>query len=184
VFARLSSGVRFGLGFLFERSCGPECLFCAGSAFHRKCRYFSFRPHYEIKLEVKDKKPELKVCLLRQLANYVIDNKLQTPEDSFNEFRSDFIHLSVSLTSSTVSKEKSRARPSNLYLTPKLFAHFWSWCALFEGALSLPIRQGSYFPSRPISPKFGRHLATLKYRISLSHLYIMHGYMDDSRESK
>jgi hypothetical protein len=115
----------------------------------------------------------------------IIHNKSQTPEDSFNEFRSDFVHLSVSLTSSTESKDlRSRPRPSNLYLTPKLFAHFWSWCSLFEGALSLPIRQGSYFPSRPISPKLGRHLATLKYRISLSHLYIMHGYMDDSRESK
>lgn len=61
VSARLSSGVRFGLGFLFERSCGPECSFCIGSAFHRKCRYFSFRPHFEVKMEIKDSRPELKV---------------------------------------------------------------------------------------------------------------------------
>lgn len=109
----------------------------------------------------------------------------QMPNDSFNEFRSDFIHLSVSLTSSTKSKDLQRgSRPSNLYLTPKLFAHFWSWCSLFDGALSLPVRQGSYFPLRHTSPKFGRHLATVKYRISFPHLYFMHGYIDDSRESK
>ena len=75
-------------------------------------------------------------------------------------------------------------KPSNLYLTPKVFAHFWSWCSLFDGALSLPIRQGKYYPWRPISPKLGRHLATLKYRVSLPHLYFVHGYIDDSRESK
>ncbi len=109
----------------------------------------------------------------------------QMPNDSFNEFRSDFIHLSVSLTSSTKSKNlRSGSRPSNLYLTPKLFAHFWSWCSLFDGALSLPIRQGSYFPLRHTSPKFGRHLATVKYRISFPRLYFVHGYIDDSRESK
>src|SRR6266545_4988996 len=101
--------------------------------------------------------------------------------DSFNEFRSDFVHLSVSVTTLTNSKGlKGGSRPSNLYLTPQLFAHFWDWCSLFDGALSLPIRQGSFFPSRHISPKFSRHLATLKYRISLHDLYIMHVYIDDS----
>ena len=91
----------------------------------------------------------------------------------------------MSLTSSTKIKEREgSAKPNSLYLTPKLFAHFWSWWALFDGALSLPIRQGSYHPSRPVTPKLGRHLATLKYRISLLNLYVMHGYIDNSRESE
>jgi hypothetical protein len=34
-----------------------------------------------------------------------------------------------------------------------------------------------------ISPKFGRHLATLKYRLSVEQLFISHAYTDDSRES-
>lgn len=58
VCARLSSGVRYGIGFVLERACGPECLFCLGSAFDRKCRYFSFRPHYEVKLELKPTRPK------------------------------------------------------------------------------------------------------------------------------
>lgn len=61
--ARLSSGVRYGIGFTLERSCGPECTFCTGTAFDRKCRYFSFRPHYEVKLELKNEPPSLKVCV-------------------------------------------------------------------------------------------------------------------------
>ncbi|KAF9485263.1 hypothetical protein BDN70DRAFT_871269 [Pholiota conissans] len=167
VFAQLSSGVRYGIGFVLERSCGCECLFCTGTAFERKCRYFSFRPHYEVMLEKKESPPALK-----------------GPDDSYNGFRSDFIHLSLSLACSTKAKERiTTIEPSSLYLTPKLFAHFWSWCYLFDGALTLPIRQGNYYPSRPISPKLGRHLATLKYRISLPNLYFTHGYIDDSRET-
>lgn len=49
--------------------------------------------------------------------------------------------------------------------------------------MSIPIRQGSYYPPKQITPKFGRHLATLKYRISVSQLFITHAYIDDSRES-
>jgi len=49
--------------------------------------------------------------------------------------------------------------------------------------MSLPIRQGTYYPLRVISPKFGRHLATLKYRISVDQLFISHAYIDDSRET-
>lgn len=49
--------------------------------------------------------------------------------------------------------------------------------------MSLPIRQGTYYPPRSISPKFGRHLATLKYRISVAQLFISHAYIDDSRQS-
>lgn len=48
----------------------------------------------------------------------------------------------------------------------------------------MPIRQGSLFPTtRPLTKKFGRHLATLKYRFSVSRLFITHAYIDDSKES-
>lgn len=109
---------------------------------------------------------------------------MQSREDSFNGFRSDFIHLSTSLTSALNAKSGMDLEPSSFHLTPQAFTHFWSWWALFDGVLSLPIRQGTAWPVRPISPKFGRHLATLKYRISVKNIYIMHAYIDDSRESK
>ncbi|KAF8897633.1 golgi-body localization protein domain-containing protein [Infundibulicybe gibba] len=164
--AQLRSGVRFGIGFVGERSCGTECNKCIGNAFERKCRYFSFRPHYDVKFEKKSRIPMIK-----------------SPEDSFNGFRSDFIHLSISLASSTNPTSRSNPQPSSFHLTPKSFTHFWSWWALFEGVLSLPIRQGTYFPPRPVSPKLGRHLATLKYRITIPRVFVMHAYVDDSRET-
>lgn len=167
--AKLRSGVRFGIGFVLERSCGEECVKCSGTAFQRQCRHFDFRPHYKVKLEKKPRIPLVK-----------------GPEDSYNFFRSDFIHLSISLASSTRTVAHSKHHhhnSSSLHLTPKAFAHFWSWCALFDGLLSLPIRQGTYYPPRLISPKFGRHLATVKYRVYIRRLFISHAYIDESRET-
>ncbi|KAF5387705.1 hypothetical protein D9615_000498 [Tricholomella constricta] len=165
--AKLRSGVRFGIGFVLERACGSECPGCFGPAFHRKCRHFNFLPHYKVRLEKKAVIPTIK-----------------TSEDSYNGFRSDFIHLSVSLASATRSVVPgANQEPSSIHLTPKAFAHFWSWCALFDGTLSLPTRQGSYYPRRINSPKFGRHLATLKYRLHVRHLFFMHAYIDESRET-
>lgn len=110
---------------------------------------------------------------------------LQGQNDSYSEFRSDFIHLSISLTSATrTSSPHSYRHPSSLHLTPKAFTHFYSWWGLFENVLSLPIRQGNYYPRRALSPKFTRHLATIKYRIVVPQLFVMHGYTDESRESR
>ena len=107
---------------------------------------------------------------------------MQSNEDSYNGFRSDFIHMSISLTSGL--RKTKRISPSNLHLSPEVFAHFWSWWHLFNSALSLPIRQGDLYPrKRPISPKFGQHLATLKYRISVPQLFISHVYVDNSQDA-
>ncbi|KAJ6598956.1 golgi-body localization protein domain-containing protein [Mycena vulgaris] len=164
--AKFRSGVCFGIGFVMERSCGPECSACSGTAFDRKCRLYNFLPHYDVKLQKKSRVPERKSL-----------------EDSFNGFRSDFIHLSTSLTSALNTKSGAHLEPSSFHLTPQAFTHFWSWWNLFDGGVGLPIRQGTAWPIRPISPKFGRHLATLKYRISVKNIYIMHAYIDDSRET-
>ncbi len=110
---------------------------------------------------------------------------LQSVDDSFNGFRSDFIHLSTSLTSPTgIDGSSTKVGPSSFYLTPRTFSHFWSWWDLFDRFLSLPIRQGSQFPNaRPTSRKFGQHLATIKYRISVPQLFISHLYVDNTLES-
>ncbi|KAJ7638917.1 golgi-body localization protein domain-containing protein [Roridomyces roridus] len=164
--AKFGSGVCFGIGFVLERSCGDECTAgCSGTPYQRKCRLYDFVPHHQVKLEKKSRIP------LRK-----------GPEDSFNGFRSDFIHMSTSLTSALHADPKLKSS-SSLHLTPQAFTHFWSWWGLFNGVLTLPIRQGTAWPSRPISPKFGRHLATLKYRIKVKGLYVMHAYIDDSRET-
>ena len=33
-----------------------------------------------------------------------------------------------------------------------------------------------------VTPKLGRHLATIKYRLVVPHLFLMHGYLDDTDE--
>lgn len=64
IIAKVRSGVRFGVGFVLERACGDECNTCSGSAFHRKCRYFEFLPHHQVRLEKKVTVPSIKVHLL------------------------------------------------------------------------------------------------------------------------
>ena len=48
---------------------------------------------------------------------------------------------------------------------------------MFSGVMSLPIRQGKLFPGiDKSSKKFGRHLATIKYNILVSPLFMTHLY--------
>ncbi|KAF8556963.1 hypothetical protein OG21DRAFT_1435884 [Imleria badia] len=165
--ANLCSGIRFGVGAIFERTCSRlECSKCAVSPFDRDCRFFHFRPHYTVKLVKID------------------PSGLQVDHDSYHGFRSNFIHLSISITSALrQGLTHSDHQPSSFHLTPKAFASFWSWWGLFDNGLSLPIRQGSLYHRKSLSPKFARHLATVKYRISVPELFITHAYIDDNREA-
>lgn len=108
----------------------------------------------------------------------------QTPQDSFNAFRSDFIHMSISLTSS-LGTGATAGRPSSFHLNHQVFAHFWSWWQLFDRTLSLQIRQGRRWSQsdKLASPKLGQHLATLKYKIAVHRLFISHVYADNSRDA-
>jgi hypothetical protein len=54
---------------------------------------------------------------------------------------------------------------------------------MFSGAMSLPIRQGKLWPGvEKSSKKFGRHLATIKYNLLLSPLYMSHIYKHKDAE--
>lgn len=50
VVAKLANGVRWGMGMTFERTCRDDtCTHCTHHLlFHRKCRWFHFKPHYEV----------------------------------------------------------------------------------------------------------------------------------------
>jgi hypothetical protein len=66
---------------------------------------------------------------------------------------------------------------NTVHLTPRFFTHFFDWWSLFSGVMSLPVRQGKLFPGlEKASKKFGRHLATIKYNLLLSPLFIAHMY--------
>lgn len=81
----------------------------------------------------------------------------------------------------------SNLEPSKTYnsvhLTPRFFTHFYNWWSMFSGAMSLPIRQGKLWPGvEKSSKKFGRHLATIKYNLLLSPLYMSHVYKHKDTE--
>ncbi len=72
---------------------------------------------------------------------------------------------------------------NSVHLTPRFFTHFFSWWSMFSGSMSLPIRQGTLWPGvEKSSKKFGRHLATIKYNILLSPLYMSHIYKHKEAE--
>lgn len=67
---------------------------------------------------------------------------------------------------------------NSVHLSPRFFTHFFAWWELFSGVMSLPIRQGRLFPGVDKSgKKFGRHLATVKYSLLLSPLFLSHMYV-------
>jgi hypothetical protein len=66
---------------------------------------------------------------------------------------------------------------NTVHLSPAAFSHFFSWWQLFSGVMSIPLRTGALFPSKEKPPKkFNRYLATLKYQLDLSPLFLAHTY--------
>ena len=102
--------------------------------------------------------------------------------DAFRGFRSNHIHLSVAIVAPldrdwTTKNIKPSMSYNTVHLTPRFFTHFFNWWSMFSGVMSLPIRQGKLFPGiEKSSKKFGRHLATIKYNLLLSPLFIAHIY--------
>ncbi|WVN88723.1 uncharacterized protein L203_103936 [Cryptococcus depauperatus CBS 7841] len=173
--ARFVNGVKVGFGFIFERTCRPwTCVGGCGNTnnlFHRRCRLFDFVPHQNVAL----KSPEA----LRKLENFLG----RTP-DSYEGFRSDFIHFSVSLVAGEQlpSIEEALEKVSSLHFAPKASHHFLKWWRLFDHQMSLPIRLGKLFPNSPQpSKKFGRSLGTIKYRFNIKPVYISHTYCQVDR---
>ncbi|RIA85235.1 golgi-body localization protein domain-containing protein [Glomus cerebriforme] len=167
---KLCGGVRYGMGVHFQRLCNNDngpCPTCDGQ---RKCRLTDFIPHYEI---------------ITRMPEYAIVPEGQV-YDSFKGFRSDYVHLSVSvscpinLDNSDDSDGDERKLKNSIELSPKSLQHILSWAFLFEPAMTIPIRQGALFPSlEPPSPKLGKYLGTVKIKICVGPLFLSHFYRDD-----
>ncbi|KAK3044126.1 hypothetical protein LTS18_002120, partial [Coniosporium uncinatum] len=157
---KLSGNVEWRAGIVYERNTSD------GS------RSFDFRPHYE----VVTKTPEF------------AKSKDARPYDAFRGFRSHHIHLSIGISAPMDRRwDVTNLQPSNDYnsvhLTPRFFTHFYSWWSMFSGVMSLPVRQGNLWPGpAKSSKKFGRHLATIKYSLLLSPLYLSHIYKHKDAE--
>ncbi|KAI4127769.1 MAG: hypothetical protein LQ338_003043 [Usnochroma carphineum] len=82
-----------------------------------------------------------------------------------------------------VTNVKPSMSYNTVHLSPRFFTHFLNWWSMFSGVMSLPIRQGKLFPGvEKTSKKFGRHLATFKYNLLLSPLFLAHVYKHKDAE--
>ncbi|EUC51037.1 hypothetical protein COCMIDRAFT_80163 [Bipolaris oryzae ATCC 44560] len=130
------------------------------------------------------------VLAIPDLTHYACqETEAETNEyDAFRGFRSHHIHMSIAIAApfdrewSVANLEPSRTYNS-VHLSPRFFTHFYSWWSMFSGAMSLPVRQGKLWPGvEKSSKKFGRHLATIKYNLLLSPLYMSHIYKHKDME--
>ena len=160
VIMKLSGDVKWSTGLVFERDLDDDS------------RSFSFRPHFDVVL----KNPKF------------VDPEKRKNYDAFRGFRSDHIHLSVSIVAPqfrnwAVDDVQQSSSYNTIHLTPRFFTHFFNWWSLFSGVMSLPVRQGPLFPGvTKTSKKFNRHLATVKYKILLAPLFVAHMYKHKDRE--
>ncbi|PVI00876.1 hypothetical protein DM02DRAFT_372152 [Periconia macrospinosa] len=157
---KLNGNVRWVVGLVFEQN------------LDKGGRSFDFIPHYDVVLKHPDHAKTL-------------NGKVY---DAFRGFRSHHIHMSLAIAAphdrewSVANLEPSKTYNS-VHLSPRFFTHFYNWWSMFSGAMSLPIRQGPLWPGiEKSSKKFGRHLATIKYNLLLSPLYMSHIYKHKDAE--
>ena len=160
VVMKLSGNVRWLAGLVFERDVD-------GGG-----RSFNSLPHYEVTFRTPSH--------AKAAAGKVYD--------AFHGFRSQYIHLSIAVVAPvnrdwSVTNLKPSTSYNSIHMSPRFFTHFFDWWSLFSGIMSLPIRQGKLFPGiEKSSKKFGRHLATIKYSLLLSPLFISHIYKHKDAE--
>jgi Mitochondrial protein from FMP27/RNA pol II promoter Fmp27 protein domain/Golgi-body localisation protein domain/Domain of unknown function (DUF2405) len=161
VVMKLSGNVQWLAGLMFERNLEQKGQ-----------RSFEFEPHYNVVF----KEPQF----------------AKAPPgleyDAFRGFRSHYIHMSIAVKApvdrewSVTNSEASKSY-NTVHLTPRFFTHFFAWWAMFNGTMSLPIRQGSLWPGlEKSSKKFGRHIATVKYSLLLAPLFLSHIYKHKDAE--
>jgi len=95
--------------------------------------------------------------------------------DSYTNFRSDYIHMSLSVVSNSSTGNSYNAA----YFTPLTFHYFFYWWDLLTEGVSLPIRRGNLFKDGPGDPShvnMGPHLFTIKYLFVFDPLIISHTY--------
>ena len=162
----LAGGVRWGMGFVSEHTCTDATCErsppCRGAPFDRACRVLGRIPHWRVRL--------------RTFEGFA---RLPPAErtDSYQGWRSDFAHLSISLQAAGAARAHGAPR-NGLYLSWRAWDHFRDWLHLFHDRLHLPIRHGPVFPKPPgvKAPKFGRFVATIKYRFHVTDLHVAHTY--------
>ncbi len=176
VIMKLSGNVRWMAGIVFERD-----LDHGG-------RSFEFVPHYDVTLRTREKARAFQLQVGSIVPTMLHALTSSQGYDAFKGFRSNHIHLSIAIAAPldrnrTITDAKPALSYNTVHLSPRFFTHFFDWWSLFSGVMSLPIRQGTLYPGiEKASKKFGRHLATIKYNLVLSPLFIAHMYKHKDAE--
>lgn len=141
--------VRWRLGLLFERNEDVKCR--EVSADNKRTN--EFIPHYDV---------------------VVTSPEFNWHPDSYEGFRSDYLHCSIGVTS--VSKKGNSHNTA--YLSPVAFQYFFHWWHTISNTVVLPVRLGKLFPANAnkASVKMGIHLVTFKYQLILEPLTVSHMY--------
>lgn len=154
-----SSPVIWTLGFLFERNKDDSPVIEPGSV----KRTTKFKDHWNVRLRNPNTFSSEKECLAW---------------DSYKGWRSQYMHIAVSLESAGETAYNSA------HLSPITFHHFFHWWNTFGSSLGLPIKEGKMFKNKFLdyrsSPKFGKTLVTLKYKLVLRPLYLSHVYRHEA----
>lgn len=153
-----SDRVRWVLGAAFERNKNKT-----NDLSDQQPRTSIFKPHYDVRVTSSDL-------------------------DSYEEYRSDYIHIALSV----VSKSSSGNSYNAAYLTPLIFHYFFHWWDTLTKHTSLPVKSGRLFSQEPVDishVKMGSHIFTVKYQlvfepISISHLYIHSSSGELDQQSK
>ncbi|KAL8732117.1 MAG: hypothetical protein Q9181_004062 [Wetmoreana brouardii] len=159
VIMKLSGNVRWLAGLVFERDLADDG------------RSFEFIPHYDVALTTPEHA-----------------KTSQGKYDAFRGFRSNHIHMSIAVAAPlerdwALTNVEPSTSYNTVHLSPRFFTHFLNWWSMFSGVMSLPIRQGKLFPGvEKSNKKFGRHLATFKYNLLLSPLFLAHIYKHKDAE--
>lgn len=170
VVMKLSGNVRWLAGLVFERD------------LDQGGRSFEFTPHYNITLRTPQHAKAPAGQVRKSWARLLTVLTIQQVYDAFQGFRSNHIHLSIAVIAPfnrdwTTKNTKPSMSYNAVHMSPRFFTHFFDWWSMFSGVMALPVRQGKLFPGvEKTSKKFGRHLATIKYNLLLSPLFIAHIY--------
>lgn len=98
--------------------------------------------------------------------------------DSYAGFRSDYLHMAISLTSNKDGCKNS------IHLSPGVFKQLFSWWKLFASNMMLPIRRGPLFGELMESKKFSQHLYTNKFLFRFKSVFISHIYRDETVDAE
>lgn len=142
------------LGFLFEKNVDKNATDLSSN----QKRTNQFKPHYDVR---------------------VTSPEFSWHPDSYENYRSDYIHMAISVKSKSAKGNSYNAA----YFTPLTFQYFFAWWHTLSNTISLPIREGSLF-SRHMDKKslvkMGPHLFTFKYQLDIEPLTISHIYISSA----